>query len=305
MKNDILLELKSRVLPRRENVDAASIHPRIKQSLQLLRNCKVHGFLEALYKIWIPKTNFLIFSIVLFSNLWIWKALFFNFLIFAFLTLTSFFAYRIVNKPTKIYTEGFLLCFIVLSIFQFSTSSRSSLYKLDNNQQYVQQLKLQQYPPVYVDALGTRFWIPIAHWFEGRKESIIISRVIGNISENLDFNLYFFANHPTERVGVNEFEKFPYILLPFFIIGILSAPHSSSKTFLVSLLVAFSFSGVVGNKNTLGPFLLFPFLIVFITEGITKAYVFLKEKKLSDRAIVLGCLVYFIVILQTISYAIN
>lgn len=40
-----------------------------------------------------------------------------------------------------------------------------------------------------------------------------------NFFQGLDINYYFFANHPRERAGVKETEKFLWIFLPFFLLG--------------------------------------------------------------------------------------
>ena len=97
-----------------------------------------------------------------------------------------------------------------------------------------------------------------------------ISRFSKNLAYNLDPNLYFFANHPRERGGAIEFEKFSYILLPIFVIGVISLLSGAFGFlifyFVLSLVItAFAFPGY-----DLGPILLFPFITAVLYLGILR-----------------------------------
>ena len=102
-----------------------------------------------------------------------------------------------------------------------------SLTLLNNDQIRIKDMRLKSYPPVYLTFDTKTLWIPVAHWFEERKESIAFFRILKNVSETVDLNLYFFANHPRERVGYNEFEKFPYIFIPAFLAFLTSSTSTA------------------------------------------------------------------------------
>jgi len=216
---------------------------------------------------------------VLIMNLWIWKIFSFNILIGIFVILTSFSLYY-----KKIGLS--LLLIIILLFFQYKTSSKNSLTFLNDNEKLQQEVRLRGYPPSN---------IPIANWLENRKESLVFYKVEANFSEVVDPNLYFFANHPRERVGVVEYEKFAYILLPFFVLGLLLLKKEDLPTLLLSLS-PFILISIIGNSNPVGPFSLFPFLVTYISLGL--APVFAQKKYLF-----IFLLLFALVFIQTLAYA--
>jgi hypothetical protein len=143
--------------------------------------------------------------------------------------------------------------------------------------------------------------LPVAHWLEERPETIAVYRLTQNFSEIVDPNMYFFANHPRERVGINEVEKFPYILLPLFVYGvILLVSGKQHGLFIVSLGVPALYYVLYGTGNGLEPFLLFPFILISIftaTEELQK-----KNIKIIWKAAF--WILYFLVLIQGIIYAI-
>ncbi|MCH7730114.1 hypothetical protein IID21_01130 [Patescibacteria group bacterium] len=251
--------------------------------------------------------NFFIFVFVLLSNLWVWKIFGQNLLLGLLLVSASVLLYRlIIHKGAEALRYIFLVLFALLLFSQWQTTQPSSLTLLDNDQKRVQQMRLNEYPPIGISIAGKKLWIPLAHWFEGRRETIAAFRIKKNFSEAIDPMLYFFANHPRERVGVEEFEKFPYILLPFFIFGIFSLSKKfRNKSLALSLLAPLVLISFIGNKNPLGPFSLFPFLAVATATGITKAYkkiALMPKNKFKPVLLALFAL-FALVFLQVISYA--
>lgn len=199
---------------------------------------------------------------VLLANFWIWRILFNSVPLGLLVLASSIFLYLSFKRSSKKYFFTFLILFSLLMIFQWKTTSQVSLVELSNDEQRVQQMRLKEYPPTRV---------PIAHWFEGREESIAFFRILENFSETIDPNLYFFANHPRERVGVNEFEKFPYIFLPLFFYGLVLLVAERRKLVLgMSFILPIVLISIIGHKNQLGPFSLFPFLVLSTTHGLCK-----------------------------------
>lgn len=229
--------------------------------------------------------------VVLLLNLWTWRILSTNLLLGLVLISTTLCLSVLLVKPNKKLTGILAILGILLLILQWTTTKGVSLTNLTNDQIRVRDMRLREYPPIY--------FLPIAHWFEGRRESIAFFRLLNNFSEAVDPNLYFFANHPRERVGVKEFEKFPYIFLPAFLIGILILAERKKKVFLLSFLLPFVVLTLKGGDHPLGPFTLFPAVSVATASGMKFFYDGLGKK----RIIVLVALILIIaVLIQTLAY---
>ncbi len=209
--------------------------------------------------------------LVIFANLWIWRAFVSNFPVFVALVMASVVLIKAFDN--KKYIKFVLITFGALLLWQAIGTQRQDLQKLDNDQIRVQDTRLNEYPPIN---------FPLAYWLEARPETVAFSRVRDNFFEQLDLNLYFFAAHPRERVGVDEFEKFPYILLPFFGVGIFVA-WQKYKFLLVALLTSIIAASLIGINNHLGNFSIFPPLVGLVYLGLKKTYdwVPIKFRKLS------------------------
>ena len=220
--------------------------------------------------------------LILFGNFWIWKAFSFSFPIFLLLVGASVLAYRFIKSKGKLL--GFLFFFVLIVFSQWKTTSPASLTVLLNDDIRLRDQRLKEYPPVFIKVGSKTVWIPVAHWFEGRKETIAVFRLANNLSEVIDPNLYFFANHPRERVGVSEFEKFPFILFPFFFVGVLTTVGLKRlRPYFLSLIITILLLSLFGNKNRLGPFALIPFIVSLSAIGgeylIKKTLVFISRLK--------------------------
>lgn len=246
--------------------------------------------------------------IVLFGNLWIWKILSFNIPIATLTIIVTVLLLGSVSSKRKRSNVWLMIFFGLLLFFQFKTTDVQRLTYLNNDQQRIQQMRLREYPPVHFSFLGKTVWIPIAHWFEGRNESIAFFKISKNLSEVIDPNLYFFANHPRERVGIKEFGKFPYIFLPLFVYGVfLLIEKGERKLIALSFFIPVFILSFVGNKNPLGPFSLFPFISVSISVGLKKIY---KRLQLAPRylknILTLGFVtLLLLIIVQMTAYALN
>ena len=229
--------------------------------------------------------------VVLLLNLWLWRILSINLFLGLILISITLCLSVLLVKPNKKLTGILAILGVLLLILQWTTTKNASLINLSNDQIRVRDMRLREYPPIY--------FLPIAHWFEGRPESIAFFRLLDNFSEAVDPNLYFFANHPRERVGVKEFEKFPYLFLPAFLIGILILAEKKKKVFLLSLLLPFTVLTLKGSDNPLGPFTLFPAVSVAIAAGMKFFYDGLGKK----RVIILIALILILaVFVQTLAY---
>ncbi|MBI2596857.1 hypothetical protein HYW41_01760 [Candidatus Daviesbacteria bacterium] len=106
-----------------------------------------------------------------------------------------------------------------------------------------------------------------------------ISKLQRNFFGNLDPNQYFFASHPRERAGVEEFQKYIPLFLPFFVIGLLYSIHVPLLALLIYLVIVSLISSVISASYNLGPILFFPLINFMITIGIILSLKFLKTIK--------------------------
>jgi hypothetical protein len=161
----------------------------------------------------------------------------------------------------------------LLLIYQYSTTNVKPLTYLTEQERVVQLRRLNEYPPVKLTLLGKTIWIPLAHWLEQRPETLALYRIQSNLKEVLSPNLYFFANHPNERVGVKEHEKFPYILLPFFVLGVLLLDFKKNKTILSFFIFApILLVALAGTYFDVEPISIFPFIAASSALGIEYAW---------------------------------
>lgn len=218
--------------------------------------------------------------------------------------LASWFLYRSI-KSNRL--EKPLIIFLsILFIYQFKTTNLRPLTHLNEQEKITQLRRLREYPPLKI-SFGTKtVWIPLAHWLEERPEMLVIYRIQKNLGEVVNPNLYFFANHPNERVGIKEHEKFPYILLPFFVVGFLGLNFRKNITALSSSLFApILLVGLIGSQIDTEPISLFPFITVSCARGIEyakKKVTRLKSKNIKKIIIILFIAVYFLILLQTALY---
>lgn len=196
------------------------------------------------------------------SNFWIYKILGLNFLLAIALVLaTLVIVLRIKNIKLTIF------CMLILIFFQFQTTHVRSLTLLDNDQQRVQQERIRSYPLTYIEIFSKVLWLKPEIWIEQNKLIIALSRIEENLFGNLDINQYFFAGFP--RNNNSDFQKFPFITLPFFIIGLYKMlAKKYFRTLVILLLIPIIILSLIGNDNQFGPFILFPFLILAIFSAI-------------------------------------
>lgn len=194
------------------------------------------------------------FFLLLLLNLWIWKIVSVSLLIGLVVILTTIF------RVKKI---GIFLLFLLL-FFQVKTTNRVPLTHLSEDEIVRQIQRMREYD-------NPR----IAHILEERPEALVFFRIQNNLSQLVDPNFYFFANHPRERAGINEFEKFPYLLIPFFIYGFYKLVRKKEYFFLIFyLFLPLLVLSLIGLNNPLGPFSLFPFILATSYEGFIKKPIF-------------------------------
>ena len=102
------------------------------------------------------------------------------------------------------------------------------------------------------------------------KATAVLKNLKINFFEAADINNYFFANHPLERVGVKENEKFYSGLLPLFILGLLYLKFSTDGPIILWACFLFSLSSFLSNRYFgISSLLILPFLLI-IGRGLEK-----------------------------------
>jgi len=232
--------------------------------------------------------------IVMALNLWIWKIFSISIPIALVVGGATVLLWLSIATTEKKFFFAAIGIFVVLLFLNYKTSSKNSLTFLNSSEKFHLLERLRAYPPTKISLGSKVLYIPMANWMEQRKETLVFYKLEGNLSEIIDPNLYFFANHPRERVGAKEFEKFPYIMLPLFVIGLLSINRKNAKVFLLASS-PFLLYAVIGNSNPMGPLALFPLITVSITLGLALV---IPNKKV----FIPGIILFILTIIQTISY---
>lgn len=246
--------------------------------------------------------SLIIFTFALFANIWIWKIYSFSITTGLLVTLASFLVFLYFYKDKTVFKITFIF-FVFLLFFVFvRTTQVKSLTDISDHELHTRQVRMSQYPQFYIKFKDKNIRIPIAGLFESRKESVVFFRMLENMFFVSDPNLYFFANHPRETTGVEEFEKYPYILLPFFLYGTIQLVRNKKKNLFLGLLTTgIIIVGLVGSQNPMGPVLFFPFLTFAIFLGLSKT---LSKTSMRKSAVFVFLILYLLVMLQTISYEI-
>lgn len=229
------------------------------------------------------------------SNFWIYKIFSLNFLIgFSVFVITT-----VIGLGSN--RRFFIAAMLFLTILQIQTTSIKDLSILDNDEQRVQSERSRSYPLTYIDFKFRVLWLKPVEWIEQNKFIIALSRIEENLFESLDLNYYFFGGFP--RNMPSDFEKFPFILLPFFLAGVFRFVYIR-KYFDLALLffLPVILLSLVGFDNRYGFFILFPFIIFSSMEGINYAATLFK-----NRNIYLGAVINLILLnlLIQIGYAKN
>lgn len=136
---------------------------------------------------------------------------------------------------------------------------------------------------MYSKAPGNPYLLArLSNYLELRREMQYMYRFGANLTYSLNPNYYFFGSYPQEEQKPGEFEKFPFLFLPFFIIGIFSI---KSKMFFALLASTVVFIAHFGTSNHLGEYPILPFVVVLIFYGIKNTILMAQRKQSSNRTI--------------------
>lgn len=246
--------------------------------------------------------HFPAFIFISMGNFWIWRIFGTNILIFITLLISSFLAYATALRLTPVRYLSLIASLIILGTLQYKTTETEPLTTIDNYTRMLIDNNKKAYPPVYIKFLTKTKWIPASTYLEEESYTLAIRRIEENLFVNLDLGLFFFANHPRERTGMTEYEKFPYLFTPFFIIGFIGLLKSKRYLLTISLSLPLLFLALIGDNNNLGPFVLFPLFVTALVVGLSSGYNFLKTINLSFLGSSVFLFLYLTVVIQLLLY---
>lgn len=207
----------------------------------------------------------LILILISILNPWIWKIFQQNVLLSVLLISLSFLLFNLIWKSQ--FSPGYLIStlfvFAVLSVMGIWLGYDQGLKKLES----YEEIKINDRHKYYAKELGNLFLNKYSLNFY-KNYNPYFYKFQSNFFSVLDPNLYFFASHPRERAGINEFEKFPSIYLIFFIFGIIYILQFQARVTIVYLIMAAFISGFISPGFGFGPFLFFPFVTTLTSLGI-------------------------------------
>lgn len=197
-------------------------------------------------------------------NSWFWRMWKLDvFTTFLCLVLSYLLAISLISKISKKLMILTILATFLLSINSLVKGINKELFKKTQLDISTYEVRHEYYAKelgrLYKNRIGINYlkkYVPNEYRIEKKLFSI------------LDLNLYFFASHPRERGGVEEFEKFPFVYIPFFVLGIITYLKKPKKVFLYYFLAATLTSVFIHTAYYLGPVLFFPIINSFIMLGI-------------------------------------
>lgn len=196
--------------------------------------------------------------IVLICNSWTWELFSFNLYLLLIIWGLSILLYLSVVKLSKKFLYIFCLFLIPVLIIQWITTKNSGLNYINATDEHIFATRRYEISMVASDMKR----------YLGSKPEYMFHKFEQNLLRSMDLNLYFFGNHPREISGMREFEKFSFLLLPFFILGLLEVVNYYPRQLLGGLIIPLSALSIIGLDNLVGPFILFPFISVTIAIGM-------------------------------------
>lgn len=151
-------------------------------------------------------------------------------------------------KKKRIFYLLFFLSFFILVVFQFKTTNLQEGYKLLPVEVDLQIKRMNQFPPGLAK---------LGYFLEYKKETLIFNKFLNNFFEILDFRLYF-GNY------------FTFFSIPFFFAGIFYFFRSLKKLLMLAFISSLVLLSILGKNGLFGPFLFFPYFVLFIVIGLLR-----------------------------------
>jgi hypothetical protein len=237
----------------------------------------------------LPKIKHDIFLVVILAFLNYWMFRIFNLSPVYGVIIASVTIATVLNNKSKAILIGGI---IILALLQIYLTGYKDPGYLDNDGQRVQQERMQSYGLTYIDTVFGVIWLKPAHWIEENKAVIVLSRIEENLFETLDLSYYFFGGFP--RNNPSDYEKFPFFLIVFFIVGIVKLIKSRNY-FPVAVLffIPVAVLSLIGVGGKYGAFSMIPFFVFLIYSGVKVAASNTSRKKIFYIFLVFSLLLVF------------
>jgi hypothetical protein len=154
--------------------------------------------------------------------------------------LTSFIFYHLLIKVSlrqKPIRATYLIFLILAIIISFRIGIDKSLFATSETELFA----INQTRSFYPSILGRMF---------ENKAALTLFKLERNFFWGLDPNIYFFAGHPRERAGIGEFEKFSWIIFPFFLLGLFKIFQKGVLIKLIFFLSIIIISNTLTSPNS-------------------------------------------------------
>jgi len=158
------------------------------------------------------------------------------------LVLTDLFLVLSFYKLKKVFKFFFGLLFIVLLTAQIKTTQFWNEYKLLPVELDRQIQRMNQFPPSLAK---------LGYILEAKSEIQILNKLQNNFFSVFDLNFYF-PNY------------FPFITSPLLFYGLFIFLRKKNKTLILFFVSSVLFLIILGVHGKYGPFLIFPFFVLFI-----------------------------------------
>ena len=202
----------------------------------------------------------LLIALVNLSNFWVYWIFESNFLLGLLLLTESLGLYLInlqsADKKVIILTSAILIiltCYLLLNHFDkniFSTSITDTIQKEERHNYYAQEMGR-----VYKNRVGIFYFNSIEP---------ILNKIGGKFFLYLDFSYYF---APREFASLEKY--FPPLAI-LFVFGLFNILKAGNKMLIVYLTIVLIVTSLTKLDNKLGPILLFPFINLCLTVGLSK-----------------------------------
>lgn len=212
--------------------------------------------------------RYIVLIVVIALSFWFWKTVKADFFISMVVIFQSLLLLKFVSDQ-KFSSKLAVLLFTVLlftGIFLIRNNLDNSLWVLNPTER----VRFDRRHYYFAEELGKLYMNKFSLYYYTNL-STFLYKYQRNVFYNLDPNLYFFASHPRERSGIDSFEKYSPLFLPFFILGTIWLFSNKSWKMFGYLSLVTVISGFISLNYKLGPILFAPVVNVLIVLGLVTA----------------------------------
>lgn len=203
------------------------------------------------------KRNLLLILGVNLSNFWIYQVFSANLFLGILIILESVLLFlSVLPKSSKKIQVALFTILAGLSIFLLATSFNKEIFYISDYEKIMQKNRKEYFGAELGRIYGNRVGI-----FYFDKIRPVAGKISTNFASNLDLGKYFLPKN-TEEI------RYPVILLPLFVFGLLRLITNYRKTQVLYFIFALIVSSLISISGKTGPLLLYPFFNFCIAFGV-------------------------------------